>query len=289
MKHIRIFTLLAWVSTAIVATHAQTADTLVVEQPDKVTVIKTPTQETLEIVGSKDNPEYRYFSTTHLTSEAVSQTKESSRNIDFTLRLNRCENGTTHTLSMRNLGFGLVSAIGSPQGMHVDTGASWEIMWRHLLSWSTTDRSNKNHYMVGLGLNWKNFRLTDNTRFIKDGNRILLGEYPEGTVAKFSRVKVFSYTLSPTYRRNLGGRWAVEFSPGINFNTHSSIKTRFSQDGDKRKLMEKELKVNPVTIDLMASLHFKSVGIYAKYAPMNVFKTDFGPSFRALSFGIVLY
>lgn len=289
MKHLRICALLAGLSTTAIATQAQTADTLVVEQPGRVIVIKTPTQETLEILGRKDNPEYRYFSTTLLTPEAVSQTKESSRNIDFTLRLNRCEDGTTHTLSMRNIGFGLVSAIGAPQGMHIDTRTSWEIMWPHLLSWSVTDRSRKNIYMLGAGINWKNFRMTDNNRFIKEGNHVSLGHYPEGATPDFSRIKVFSLSLSPAYRHKLSRHWAVEFSPGIHFNTYSSIKTRYEQEGIKHKLLEKGLRVNPISLDLTASLHYRWLGVYAKYSPTPVFRNGFGPDFRTFSFGIVLY
>ena len=81
------------------------------------------------------------------------------------------------------------------------------------------------------------------------------------------------------------------FSVGaiVNFNTHASLKTRYKLEGQEYKLTDNNIHQTPVTVDLQASISYKSVGFYVKYSPCKVLDTAYGPEFTALSVGLVLF
>ena len=45
----------------------------------------------------------------------------------------------------------------------------------------------------------------------------------------------------------------------------------------------------PVTIDIQASIGYKTIGFYVKYSPCKILDTAYGPEFSALSVGLVLF
>ena len=147
------------------------------------------------------------------------------------------------------------------------------------------------HYLsVGFGLDWRNYRMTNQHRFVKDDNgNISVEGYPNGSNPKFSRIKVLSLTVPFQYHYYLKGNSFIKgfsFGPVLNFNTYSSIKTRYSVNGEKQKEFAKDLHKNPVTVDFMVKLRMKYFGFYAKYSPCNVLDTTYGPKFKSVSFGV---
>jgi hypothetical protein len=137
-----------------------------------------------------------------------------------------------------------------------------------------------------VGVNWKNFRMTGRTRFIKDGDNIMLGGYPDGADIEFSRLKVFSWIVPLTVTYRIDRNMRFTFGPVINFNTYASLKTRYKVDGEKHKDFSKHLKHASTTVDLLARLRYRGLGVYVKYSPCNVLKSDWGPQFSGLSTGI---
>ena len=110
-----------------------------------------------------------------------------------------------------------------------------------------------------------------------------------GADIKFSRLKVFSLTIPFMINQALSKNVVFSVGPVINFNTHASLKTRYILNGEKVKETDNNIHQNRMTIDLMAKLRFKSIGIYAKYSPSDMLNTEFGPKFRSLSTGITLF
>ena len=142
---------------------------------------------------------------------------------------------------------------------------------------------------MGFGMTWRNYRMTGRTRFIKDGDKLVLGAYPEGSDIKFSRLKVFSLTVPFMINQSLGRKVVFSVGPVVNFNTHASLKTRYTLNGEKVKEKNNNIHQNRMTVDLMAKLRFNSLGVYAKYSPSDMLNTDFGPKFRSFSTGITLF
>lgn len=273
--------------------HANTAqDTLiVVNQAKKVTIERTRNSMAVKVEGSAENPDYFYSQRMEVDSTAAVITKEKNADWDFTIPFISKDYETQKSrmnLCVIGFGFGLVNAVDASDGMDVDMGASYELSMDHLLRFNynllpTTSVS------MGFGMTWRNYRMTGHARFIKEDNHLVLGSYPEGADIKFSRLKVFSLTIPFMINQALSKNVVFSIGPVINFNTHASLKTRYILNGEKVKETDKNIHQNKMTIDLMAKLRFKSIGIYAKYSPSDMLNTEFGPKFRSLSTGITLF
>lgn len=142
---------------------------------------------------------------------------------------------------------------------------------------------------LGFGMTWRNYRMTGRTRFIQEGDNLVLGDYSEGAEIKFSRLKVFSLTVPLMINQSLGRKVVLSVGPVINFNTDGSLKTRYTLGGEKVKEKSNNIHQKSMTIDLMTKLRFKSIGMYAKYSPSDMLNTEFGPKFRSFSTGITLF
>ena len=184
-------------------------------------------------------------------------------------------------------GMGLVSATG--QGEDVDlafSNGSFEFILDDLVvfSYFTTRRSSLN---CGFGLNWRNYRMTGNKRFIKDIDGVSIGNYPDNANVKFSRIKIFSLTLSFLYKYRFNDNIGLGLGPIVCFNTGGNIKTRWSVDGEPAKDRQYNIRQTPVTVDFKALIYVKPFSLYFKYSPCNVLTHDRGPAFRSMSAGIL--
>ena len=264
---------------------------IVVNNAKKVTIEKKRNSMAVKVEGTSDNPDYFYSQRMEVDSTAAVITEEKNANWDFNIPfINKDSKKKKHrgNLCVGGFGFGVVNAMDAPEGMDVDMGASYEFSLDHLIRFNynvlpTTSVS------MGFGMTWRNFRMTGRTRFIKEGDKLVLGSYPEGADIKFSRLKVFSLTLPFMVNQSLGKNVVFSVGPVVNFNTHASLKTRYKLNGEKVKETDNNIHQSRMTVDLMAKLRFKSLGIYAKYSPSDMLNTEFGPKFRSFSTGITLF
>lgn len=234
------------------------------------------------------------------STRAVS--KETNNNWDFTVPFSKRSTKNSiyrpnarfsfNLLSDLEFGMGLVSATKQAPGMDIDFGnAGWEFILNNLFNWEyrplrTTSLS------LGFGVDWRNYRMTGNNRFVKDNNNLHIAPYPEGANINFSRVKVFSMTLELLLRQKITKRISIAAGPVVNFNTHASIKTRYSIGKGKEKEGFKEtsssIHQKPVTFDFKGVVSMDPLSFYFKYSPVNTLDTEFGPAFRSMSAGIMI-
>lgn len=264
---------------------------IVVNQAKKVTIEKKHNSMSVKVEGSEDNPGYFYSQRMEVDSTAAVIIEEKNADWDFNIPFINKNSKTKKyrgNLCVGGFGFGVVNAIETSEGMDMDMGASYEFSLDHLL------RFNYNvlpatSVSMGFGMTWRNYRMTGRTRFIKEGDKLVLGAYPEGSDIKFSRLKVFSLTVPFMINQSLGRKVVFSVGPVVNFNTHASLKTRYTLNGEKVKEKNNNIHQNRMTVDLMAKLRFNSLGVYAKYSPSDMLNTDFGPKFRSFSTGITLF
>lgn len=264
---------------------------IVVNQAKKVTIEKKHNSMFVKVEGSEDNPGYFYSQRMEVDSTAAVIIEEKNADWDFNIPFINKNSKTKKyrgNLCVGGFGFGVVNAIETSEGMDMDMGASYEFSLDHLL------RFNYNvlpatSVSMGFGMTWRNYRMTGRTRFIKEGDKLVLGAYPEGSDIKFSRLKVFSLTVPFMINQSLGRKVVFSVGPVVNFNTHASLKTRYTLNGEKVKEKNNNIHQNRMTVDLMAKLRFNSLGVYAKYSPSDMLSTDFGPKFRSFSTGITLF
>ena len=264
---------------------------IVVNQAKKVTIEKKHNSMSVKVEGSEDNPGYFYSQRMEVDSTAAVIIEEKNADWDFNIPFINKNSKTKKyrgNLCVGGFGFGVVNAIETSEGMDMDMGASYEFSLDHLL------RFNYNvlpatSVSMGFGMTWRNYRMTGRIRFIKEGDKLVLGAYPEGSDIKFSRLKVFSLTVPFMINQSLGRKVVFSVGPVVNFNTHASLKTRYTLNGEKVKEKNNNIHQNRMTVDLMAKLRFNSLGVYAKYSPSDMLNTDFGPKFRSFSTGITLF
>ena len=271
-------------------------DTLVINHPQKVTVISGDSLQRIIVNGKQDDNDFVYQNTISLVDANYESKTSISRDhweLIPSVKVGRPRNDTPSHSRYGNeltahIGIGFTCPTQVDRRVEFSTFKSWEIFativqWDHFL-----DRRENNVVSLGFGIDWKNYRMTDDMLFTKgpDGN-VTVQKYPLEFEPKFSRIKVFSLTATLRYRHDFGHGFAIGFGPIVNFNTYASIKTRYKFLGDKIKHEEKNIRQRPVTIDWMLDLNVADVPLYVKYSNDNVLK-DGGVKFRSLSFGLYL-
>ena len=184
------------------------------------------------------------------------------------------------------LAFGFVDAVASE--VDVQAGKSFEISWLNVVG-AKYNTGHGQRISVGVGLDWKNYKLSGSQHFAAEGNGISVQPYPEGASKKSSRLKVFALEL-PVIVRQRFGRYIDVFAGEItNFNVHSSLLTTYSTaNGKVKESTSQNLHTSKVTFDVIAGVNYRKAGIYVRYSPCRVIKNGFGPKFNTLSWGIVL-
>ena len=290
MKRILFLTLMAAATNAFAAEN----DTLVIEKPQRVTIITGDSLQSIRVKGKEGDNSFDYQNTIQLIDSNYVSTETYNKSLWDLMPFGKkkdCEKrGNMQFALIASFSVGFTTAVGAADGVNIPVGPSWEFMW-DIAQIQVRPWKERNHYFyTGFGLDWRNYRMTDQNRFVEqpDG-RIAVTPYPQGSNPDFSRIKVLSLTVPFTYGFfpfKQGLFRGFEIGPVLNFNVYSSIKTRYSIDGEKQKDITKGLHRNPVTVDLMVKLQMKYFNIYAKYSPCNVLDTAYGPKFRSVSFGV---
>ena len=155
----------------------------------------------------------------------------------------------------------------------------------YMLNSKTFGRST---FSYGPGFTWRNFALTGENMMFKDVHDGSIGvrEYPEETVPKVSKLRVFSINFPILYSCNVANGFGFTFGPVVSFNAGSSIVDKYTIKGDKLKDKYKSVHCNIVTVDAMVQLNLKYFSIYAKYSPMNLMDKKYWPEFNTWSIGI---
>ena len=201
--------------------------------------------------------------------------------------------GTTE-LNMGGVGLGFVSALGEKAPMDVSMGHSLEINWTEAMS-IRYNFNRHNSLELGMGFLWRNYRMAHQYRFQQDAAEVLgVVPYPAGAVPKFSRLHIFQMTFPLLYSYNVKPGWSFVIGPELavngGHNKHTrTIKTRYSLDGEKYKEKTTDLRINPVSVNLVASIRFRFIGLYVRYSPCDVIDHNYGPKFQSLSTGITLW
>ncbi len=291
MKRIALLFIISCLFSSLAAQN----DTLVINQPKKVTIISSDSLQRVIVNGKSGDDNFVYQNTIRLVDanyeSNVTITRDHWELIPSVKigKKNEGDDSDRHSnILTAHVGVGFTCPTQVDERVDFSTFKSWEIFatiaqWDHFL-----DRRERNFVSLGLGIDWRNYRITDDQLFTKapDGN-VTVMKYPLEYEPKFSRIKVFSLTATLRYQHDFGSGFSIGFGPVVNFNTYASIMTRYKLLGDKCKHMEKNIRQRPVTIDWMLNARIADIPFYVKYSNDNVLK-DGGIKFRSLSFGLYL-
>ena len=184
------------------------------------------------------------------------------------------------------IAFGFVDGVSSEA--EVKMGKSFEISWLNVIG-AKYNTGHGQRISVGIGIDWKNYRLDKSARFSVGDNGVRLEDYPSGACSRKSRLKVFALELPVVFRQRVGKHVDLFLGEITNFNLHASVLTAYeTAEGKVKETCDKGLHPSPVTFDLMAGVNYRKVGAYLRYSPCRVLKDGYGPKIRTLSVGVVL-
>ena len=264
-------------------------DTVVVRNPRKVTVVTGDSLQSILIEGSDDNPNYRYSNRIELVDSNYVSTSAINRDTwDFTFGFfKKKRKGRPQSDITSDFALGFCGVMDAPEQMDVKPFKSWEIWWLfgtyHYRPWH-----NGHAFSVGMGFDWRNYRMVDNYRFAADDDKVVtLEKYADGAKPRFSRVHTFDLVVPLRYEY-MGKHFGFSLGPVLNLSTKGSLKTRYRMDGAKRKDTTNDLKTKLATIGMMGTVTVYHTTVYFKYRPSSLFRKGYGPQFKTFSFGIVL-
>jgi hypothetical protein len=277
------------------AAGAQENDTVVIYNPKKVTIVTGDSLQRIIVSGKEGDDKFTYQNTIRLVdSNYVSTTRigrdrwELIPSVKVGKKKDDTEGRTYDNAISAHFGIGFTAPTKADARTDFSTFKSWEIFatiaqWDHYF-----ERRHRNSVSLGFGIDWKNYRMTGDTRFVKapDGN-VALENYPLQVSPDFSRIKVFSLTANLGFTHSFDKDFWIGFGPVVNFNVYGSMLTEYSMYGDDIERLERHIRQRPITIDWMLRVGIMGVPLYLKYSGDNVLK-DGGVKFRSLSFGLYL-
>lgn len=261
----------------------------------KVIVTENSDGVNVEIKGLNDDAEFQTSCNIPYDKNSVIKTHQSyTMPMSLYMSINQDIIGL-----MQGLHFGFVGDVDAPAAMDTQMGKSFEIGIDNIIFYGYRFGSthHRNMISVGMGVNWRNYRMTGMNRFDMDGDNAVITGYPEGADPKYSRIKAFSlsfpvsYTYYSPVRMLAKGCLAFKLSAILNWNSHASMLTGYElTDGTKVKENYDKIGQRKFTVDLQLGVQVApAVGLYVKYTPMDFFKSSTAsPKFQTISTGITL-
>lgn len=271
------------------------ADTLLyVRNASRVVITESIDGVNVNVKGSGNDDNFQTSCSLPYENDAVIKTHQSF-SMPLSLMLSR-----SHDMIglFQGLHFGFTGAIDAPSAMDTQMGKSFEIGIDNLIFYGHSfGPSGRNMIQVGMGINWRNYRMTGENRFDMDGDNVVITGYPEDAEGKFSRVKVFSLTFPISYsystpvkaigKSNLG----FKVSALLNWNSHASMLTHYQlADGTKVKENYDRIGQRKFSVDIQLGVQVApAVCLYVKYSPFDLFKSGTAsPKFQTISTGVSL-
>ena len=296
----RIYTIIAAIaatspilSATEISADSVSVDTVkVIEGAHRMVLTESLTGMTVTVSGMDNDSLYSYSYHKDFAPDATVATHQHSNNWELALPFSHKAKRTkypSNSITIGGLAFGGVIASGAPSLMSTNKGKSWEIMLLNALAYQRSFTPN-DKLSVGIGIDWKNYRLDDNLRYYQDDNgQITIGTYGEEVSKPSSRIKTFAWLVPVTYKRRLYRNLWLGVGAVLNFNSYASIKTKYSIGDIKYEHFNDNIRQNVVTVDLMTSINYSCYyGLYVKYSPCNVLKSSTGLKFKSLTAGIIL-
>lgn len=169
----------------------------------------------------------------------------------------------------------------------VTMGKSIDIGWLTVIG-AKYNTGHGQRITMGVGIDWRNYRLNSDVRFTGDGEGLAVAPYPDGASKRLSRVKVFSLTMPILFKQRIVDKLDIFAGPVVNFNLHSSVLTQYQLNDEKVKESRTGIHQVPVTVDIMGGLKWRGIGVYIRYSPCHVLKEEYAPAFTPLTVGLGL-
>ncbi len=293
----RILLSLAALAAIFPAARAQQhADTLIVNRPDKVTVITSAETQEIRIKGSDKDPDYNYVGRITLTPDATVAVQDGPDLFGFDIFKMRKKSPapvqrkqsriSTEGLERVNLGF--TDALESPGGIQLAPRVFSDLELS-LLNLHFRPFREVLEFSTGVDLGYRALALSGGNQFVfRDG---IVGIQPmDGKYSKQKSSLRYNYVGMPLYVSLLFGRYnRLSFGVAGHYNFMGRIRDKYIEENGARQSYKTEnLPLNKLSWEYCLRLDLDEFGAYVKYSPCPVLAEGKGPSFHTLSFGLSL-
>lgn len=197
------------------------------------------------------------------------------------------------------IGWGFANFTNSSLALNNINGVSLRSEKSNEFYWNPIERiipivGNTVGITTGVGLNWRNYHLDNNTHFAENTGQVTAVSAPAGINYSFSRFRVFSFTIPLLIEVQIhtDSNKKAFLSAGVvgGVNTASSQRVKYMDVNNKKQnvVLYKDLNHTPLTLDYMAQIGYGAWSIYGKYAPFGLFQNQKGPKVQAVSLGATL-
>jgi len=290
----KIFLLNAMIAMSIAAM-AQN-DTVSVVRPDSVSIVRNNENVSVRVYGNAENRDYRYSMdfAVNTTEPVITKEKNVSKEFDLKIPLFGAEYNKEYNFVECSISPGILwgfnGVTGAPNDVEISALSSLDIWLPGLLTFRYVPTKN---FSIDLcyGLEWRNYRMIDSKRFDLNDNKVVsVVDYPADSKPDFSRIKVFSQTLSLTGHYRFCKEGYLRVGPVFSFNEGLSVKTKY-KDASGKKIKEKQdnPKANLFSLEWLADVQFRDFGFWVKYTPKNVLRADYGPQFSTTTVGVSIF
>ena len=182
--------------------------------------------------------------------------------------------------------FGFIGGVSQDKDVNIDMGQSYELEWGDVLS-AQTKIGKRDFVRIGLGFDWRNYRVTNFKQFVKDERGVIsMQDYPDEVEPKFSRIHTFSLSVPLKYYHFLNKKIYFAIGPELYFTPYGSLKTRYYVNGESMKITHGNVHQNRFSVGVGAEVNIHHIGIYYKYNPFRVLRSDYGPKFSSMTVGV---
>jgi len=282
-----LFTTIALL-TGMAAQATNVGDTLVIKDPDKVTIETSDYEQHITVKGANFNSKFSYDQRITIPdTNAVRRTFSSTRDFNK-VRLTKCnrkdKKGTVEASG--HVWLGMTTQTGAPDGFKHKVGFG-EVGFAITADWYPC--GSKNSWSIGLGFDWRSYRLKTDAFLYKDADGNIGSQAFDANMGdRYNRIYTFSLQVPFIYTHTFSqkNKWAVSLGAILNFNTGAHLTRGYTVDQLDYEVRTYSIGQRPVTVDFLLSVRTPVLPVYVKYCPMTFFKNDRGPKSHQLSFGI---
>lgn len=286
------------IATPLLA-YSQAPDTIMMKNPEHVVITESPEGMKAIITDNQDdklivNQEYMPNSTVISRISTGGFSLRGRDRVERSLsRQNRKGKPVTWDVtSGGGLGIGFCSAPGAPSGSNIEQAKSFELSWLNILAISLRCPHN-NSLTASVGINWRNYRTTQDACFTVNDGTAGIGNYPDGATPRLSRIKIFSVQFPVLWRQSMpikifGEQISTVFGPIVNLNAHGSVLSSWYEDSKSMKHTVNGINLRLFTVDLFAMIHLWDCGgVYVRYSPYKMMTGSQRFNFHPFSTGIM--
>jgi len=289
-KTIILITMLSLAATA----YAQKADTIRVNYPKEVEVIRTDSLQVINISGSADDPDFKYSSSISIspdTKVSVVQHKLDLFDLDIFNASKRYERSNSGKMLRSEVPdyveIGFYDGMNEGDGVSINPRFLSELTFR-MVSASFYPFRKGLSLSAGLDLGYKSVRISGDNKFTKDGDNVILTPFDSRYTRQMSAIRynyvgvpvLLSYDAKSVFRIFAGA--------GIDYNFNGRIRDKYRLDGQKIKDKTSNVQLERLTWYYTAGMAFEGFGVYCKYSPCNVLAGGTGPEFQTWSVGLYI-